>query len=62
MKYYFLLIALLLIVSSSVIAEGHLQSGETTKVRDYSVTYVSLPSNPMPATDATLAFSIIREG
>ncbi len=62
MKYYFLLIALLLIVSSSAIAEGHLQSGETTKVRDYSVTYVSLPSNPMPATDATLAFSIIREG
>lgn len=62
MKYYFFIITLLLIVFSSVIAEGHLQSGEIIKVRDYSVTYVSLPSNPMPGTDATLAFSIISEG
>lgn len=61
MKYYFFIATLLLIVFSSVSAEGHLQSGEIIKVRDYSVTYVSLPSNPMSGTDATLAFSIIRE-
>jgi len=61
MKYYFLIIALLLITSSSLTVEGHLFSGETKRVRNYSVTYVSVPANPTSGTDVTLAFSILSE-
>ncbi len=60
MKYYFLIIMLLLIISPVSIS-SHLLGGETKQVRDYSVTYLSTPANPISDTDVMLAFSILEE-
>jgi zinc transporter ZupT len=61
MKYYFFIVALLLVTFSSIVADGHLFGGETKQVRNYNITYVSIPENPILGTDTTLAFSILSE-
>jgi len=61
MKYYFFIIALLIIAFSSINVEGHLFGGETKQVRNYSITYTSMPVDPMRETDVLLAFSILHD-
>lgn len=61
MRYYFFVVALSLIVSLSVVADGHLFGGETKQVGNYTVTYLSMPENPTPETETTLAFSVLSE-
>lgn len=59
MKYYFL-IALLLILSSNVLVDAHLFGGQTKRIGEYEVTYLSTP-DPVPGSGVSLAFSITKD-
>lgn len=60
-KYSFLIVSLLFVSFSPYTAEAHIIGGEMKRVGDYTVAYKSIPSNPLPGSDVTLAFSILSE-